>query len=146
MKIYTIGFTQKKAEEFFGLLQESCIERLVDIRLKPSGQLAGFAKQEDLPYFLRELSNGCQYTHMPLLAPTREILEDYREDHNWPSYVERFERLMEERDIPLSLDRAIFERERCCLLCSEALPGKCHRRLVVERMARAWKDVEIVHL
>ena len=68
MKLYTIGFTQKKAEEFFSLLRNNRIERLVDIRLKPSGQLAGFAKQEDLPYFLRELSNGCQYTHLPILA------------------------------------------------------------------------------
>jgi uncharacterized protein (DUF488 family) len=146
MKLYTIGFTQKKAEEFFGLLLDNRIQRLVDIRLKPSGQLAGFAKQEDLPYFLCELSNGCQYTHMPELAPTREILEGYREDHDWPRYVERFERLMDERGIPYSLDRAMFDRERCCLLCSEALTEKCHRRLVVERMARIWMEIEIVHL
>ena len=146
MKLYTIGFTQKSAEEFFGLLSNSHIERLVDIRLKPSGQLAGFAKQEDLPYFLRELSNGCQYIHLPILAPTREIMEDYREDHDWSSYVERFERLMDERHIPLTLGRELFERERCCLLCSEALPEKCHRRLVAERMAGFWKDIVVVHL
>jgi len=146
MKLYTIGFTQKKAEEFFSLLKNNQIERLVDIRLKPSGQLSGFSKQEDLPYFLRELSNGCQYTHLPILAPTKEILEDYREDHDWLRYVERFERLMDERHIPFSLGRMFFESERCCLLCSEALPEKCHRRLVAERLASFWKDVDIVHL
>jgi uncharacterized protein (DUF488 family) len=146
MKLYTIGFTQKRAEGFFGLLRDNGIERLVDIRLKPSGQLAGFAKQEDLPYFLRELSNGCRYTHLPLLAPTKEILEDYREDHNWPRYVERFERLMDGRHIPFSLGREIFESERCCLLCSEALPEKCHRKLVAERLAGFWNDVDIIHL
>jgi uncharacterized protein (DUF488 family) len=146
MKIYTIGFTQKSAEELFGLLGDNHIERLVDIRLKPSGQLAGFAKQEDLPYFLRELSNGCLYTHMPLLAPTKEILEEYRDDHDWVRYVERFERLMDERHIPFSLGKEMFESERCCLLCSEALPEKCHRRLVAERLAGFWKNVDIIHL
>jgi uncharacterized protein (DUF488 family) len=146
MKIYTIGFTQKKAEEFFGLLRDNRIERLVDIRLKPSGQLAGFAKQEDLPYFLRELSNGCQYTHMPFLAPTKEILDDYHEDHDWRRYVERFERLMDERHIPFSQGSEMFANERCCLLCSESLPEKCHRRLVVERFAGFWKEVDIIHL
>jgi uncharacterized protein (DUF488 family) len=146
MKIYTIGFTQKSAEEFFGLLRDKQVERLVDIRRKPSGQLAGFAKKEDLPYFLRELSNGCLYTHLPLLAPTKEILEDYRADRDWSRYVERFERLMDERHIPFSLGREMFESERCCLLCSETLPEKCHRRLVAERLASFWGDIEIVHL
>ena len=146
MKLYTIGFTQKSAEAFFGLLRATRIERLVDIRLRPSGQLAGFAKQEDLPYFLQELSNGCWYTHMPLLAPTKEILEAYREDRDWPSYVERFEFLMDERHIPFSLGREMFDSERCCFLCSEALPEKCHRWLVAERLASFWRDLEIVHL
>ncbi len=82
------------------MLRDNRIERLVDIRLRPSGQLAGFAKQEDLPYFLRELSNGCRYTHLPLLAPTREILEEYRKDGDWLRYVDRFESLMDERTYP----------------------------------------------
>ena len=146
MKLYTIGFTQKSAEEFFGLLRNNRIERLVDIRLRPSGQLAGFAKQEDLPYFLRELSNGCRYTHLPLLAPTKEILEGYRNDGDWQRYVTCFESLMDERHIPFSLGREMFDSERCCLLCSESLPEKCHRRLVAERLASFWGDLEIVHL
>lgn len=146
MNLYTIGFTQKRAREFFGLLRDARIERLVDIRLKPSGQLAGFAKQEDLPYFLRELADRCQYTHLPLLAPTQEILEAYRQDHDWQRYVERFERLMDERHIPFSLGKEMFENERCCLLCSEALPEKCHRRLAAERIAAFWTGFDIVHL
>ena len=53
---------------------------------------------------------------------------------------------MDERSIPVGLDRAIFESMRCCLLCSEATPEKCHRRLVAERLARHWDGVVIVHL
>lgn len=145
MKLYTIGFTQKTAERFFGLLAEAGVERLVDIRLKPGGQLSGFANNRDLPFFLDRL-NGCRYVHRPDLGPSAEIRDDLRRDHDWPRYAERFEALMDERGVPGNLDQAEFEREASCLLCSEASPDQCHRQLVAERIARAWDGVEIVHL
>lgn len=145
MKLFTVGFTQKRAEVFFDLLRQHGVGRLVDIRLNPRGQLAGFAKQEDLPYFLSRLADGCQYVYVPELAPTKEILKDYREDLHWPGYVARFEALMDERRVPEILDRSEFE-PASCLLCSEPIPEHCHRRLVAERLAAAWSDVEVVHL
>lgn len=146
MRLYTIGFTQKRAATFFGLLREHGVRRLVDIRLKPEGQLAGFAKKDDLPYFLRELAAGCEYVHRPDLAPTADILKGYRGDGDWPRYVERFEQLMDARGIPAALDPADFEAAPSCLLCSEATPEQCHRRLVAERLALHWPHVEIIHL
>ena len=146
MNLYTIGFTQKSAQEFFELLSSHKVQRLVDIRINPHGQLSGFAKQEDLPYFLNKLGNNCQYIHMPELAPTKEILKDYRNDGDWPRYVTLFQELMDERNIPESLDRADFETVTCCLLCSEATPQQCHRRLVAERLASHWRNVKIIHL
>jgi len=146
MKLYTIGFTQKRAETFFGLLSRHGIQRLVDIRLKPDGQLSGFAKQDDLPFFLHQLAGGCQYVHLPELAPTKGILDTYRADKNWQEYELRFEALMDQRDIPNGLERVEFEDNVSCLLCSEATPEKCHRRLVAERLAKYWPDVEIIHL
>lgn len=146
MRLYTIGFTQKRAQEFFELLYQNGIQRLVDIRLNPGGQLSGFAKGEDLPYFLKNLAGGCRYLHMPDLAPTKKILNDYRSDLDWPRYVGRFEALMDERRIPEVLNPAEFETLTSCFLCSEATPEKCHRRLVAERLAACWPGVEIVHL
>jgi uncharacterized protein (DUF488 family) len=146
MHLYTIGFTQKRAEQFFRLLRDRGVSRLVDIRLKPGGQLAGFTKKEDLPYFLRQLANGCDYTHMPELAPTKEILSDYRAVGDWAQYEVRFQQLMDDRHIPDSLDRALFDTATCCLLCSEATPELCHRRLVAERLAAHWPNVQIIHL
>lgn len=146
MKIFTIGFTQKRAETFFGLLQQNGVHRVVDIRLNPGGQLSGFAKQEDLPYFLEHLANGCQYAHMPELAPTKEILDAYRSGLSWTEYEHRFRALMDERRIPEALDQGGFMKQVSCLLCSEAGPEKCHRRLVAERLADHWHGVEIVHL
>jgi uncharacterized protein (DUF488 family) len=146
VKLYTIGFTQKSAEVFFGLLRANKVTQLVDIRIHPSGQLAGFARQNDLPYLLRELSDGCGYAYHPELAPTPETMKEYRAGGDWARYARRFERLMDQRHIPDALNRAEFENNRCCLLCSEATPENCHRRLVAERIAANWQDVEIIHL
>jgi uncharacterized protein (DUF488 family) len=145
MKLFTIGFTQKSAQQFFELLQKNKIECLVDIRLHPDGQLAGFTKREDLKYFLHTIT-GCEYRHFLNLAPTDEILKAVRADHNWLRYEKSFEELMDERGIPETVDRTLFEQKTCCLLCSEPTPDFCHRRLVAERLAREWKDVEIIHL
>ena len=146
MKLYTIGFTQKSAEAFFKLLRQHGVQQVIDVRLNPRGQLAGFAKQRDLPYFPTKLVGGCQYIHMPELAPTREILNDYRSDSDWSRYIARFETLMDKRGIPEILDRTEFERLTSCLLCSESTPDQCHRRLVAERLATHWPNVEVVHL
>ena len=145
MRIYTIGFTQKSAERFFALLREHGVTRLVDIRLRPDGQLSGFAKSGDLAYFLRALAD-CDYQHLPELAPTGQILSDYRKGGDWNQYVASFEALMDQRRIPERLDRRAFTDQTCCLLCSEATPDQCHRRLVAERLAGAWGDIDIIHL
>lgn len=147
MKLYTLGFTQKTAEEFFELLRANGVKKLVDIRVIPNGQLSGFARQADLPYFLKALADGCAYVHRLELAPTRQLLKDYRTNGgDWDRYVVGFEQLMDQRGIPHMLERADFEDGPCCLLCSEATPEQCHRRLVAERLAAAWPGVEIIHL
>ncbi len=145
MTLYTIGFTKKNAAQFFGLLHAHGVRRLVDIRLRPSSQLSGFARRDDLAYFLPNLI-GCEYHHNDLLAPTAEILNTYRATGDWEAYVARFEALMDERGVPFSLDRASFEETPSCLLCSEPTPEQCHRRLVAERIARTWAGTQIVHL
>jgi len=145
MKIYTIGFTKKTAEQFFSLLKKNNIKLVIDIRLNPDGQLSGFAKKDDLIYFLSHLID-CEYLYIPALAPTDDILKDYRKDKDWDKYVRRFSELMDKRNIPQSLDHLIFEGKNCCLLCSEATPENCHRRLVAERLSKSWENVEIEHL
>ncbi|MBI5651591.1 MAG: DUF488 domain-containing protein [Chloroflexi bacterium] len=145
MKLFTIGFTQKSAENFFETLRANGVRKLVDIRLNPGGQLSGFAKQSDLPYLLARLADDCAYIHLPALAPTKEILGDYRADSDWARYVARFEKLMDERRIPQTLNRADFQSD-VCLLCSEPTPEQCHRRLVAERLVKSWDAVEVIHL
>jgi uncharacterized protein (DUF488 family) len=145
VEIYTIGFTKKSADQFFGLLNRNDIRRLVDVRLNNVSQLAGFAKRDDLAYFLRELV-GADYRHEPLLAPTQEMLDEYKKSRgSWADYERRFLDLMAEREVERQLDPSLFG-EPTVLLCSEATPEHCHRRLVVDYLDSRWGDVHAVHL
>ena len=143
-KVYTIGFTKKSASEFFGLLKESGAKRVVDVRLNNVSQLAGFAKRGDLEYFLRRICR-MDYVHRPDLAPTKEMLDAYRNEHrDWATYEREFLALMYERR---SAKRGMKRiTSNACLLCSEDVPDYCHRRLVAEYLQRHWGDVEIAHL
>lgn len=144
MKIYTIGFTKKSAETFFTRLQNAGIQRLVDVRLNNVSQLAGFAKKDDLRYFLKTICNA-DYTHLIELAPTAEILDPYKKVKNgdWALYERQFLDLMRAREIEQT-SRDILEN--ACLLCSEEKPDYCHRRLVAEYLQEHWDDVQIEHL
>ncbi|MEX0782050.1 MAG: DUF488 domain-containing protein [Dehalococcoidia bacterium] len=144
MEIATIGFTQSSAEHFFGRLRSAGIRRLVDVRRHNVSQLAGFSKGPDLRYFLQEIC-GADYEHDLRLAPTDELLTAYRKRSiDWETYGDQFVELMTERGIPGSLQRAEFA-QKTALLCSEAEPSRCHRRLVAELLAQAW-DADIQHL
>lgn len=145
MEIFTIGFTKTSAEHFFRRLAEAHVERLLDIRLNNSSQLAGFAKARDLPYFLEKLV-GARYEHEPLLAPTQDILDAFKKRKgDWSAYEDDFMQLMEERRVESNLSAGDFE-SRTALLCSEATAEHCHRRLVCEYLGRHWPDVHATHL
>lgn len=144
MKIFTIGFTKKSAEQFFSRLKQQGLVRLLDIRLNNVSQLAGYTKKNDLRFFLREICH-IDYLHLPELAPTKEILDAYKKkDGDWPSYEAKFLALMADRRVEETLDKEIISGG--CLLCSEAKPDYCHRRLVAEYLRTKWGDVEIEHL
>jgi hypothetical protein len=125
-------------------LNDAGIERLLDVRLNNASRLAGFARQADLPYLLERLC-GAQYIHEPTLAPTREMLGAYRNGGDWPAYERAFLGLLRERRVEKTLDGDLFDVPTV-LLCSEAKPDHCHRRLVLEYLDREWGDIRAVHL
>lgn len=144
MKVFTIGFTKKDAAQFFELLRRSGAKRVVDVRLNNVSQLAGFAKKNDLSFFLKEIC-GMDYVHLPELAPTQDILDDYKKRKgDWPTYERRFLDLMSHRRIEERVPKEILAEG--CLLCSEAQPHHCHRRLVAEYLNRTWGSVDVLHL
>lgn len=144
IKLFTIGFTKKNAETFFEKLKKFGIVKLVDIRLNNVSQLAGFAKKDDLIYFLKVICN-CDYVHEPLLAPTKEILDAYKKKEiAWSDYEKRFNNLLISRKADTLQNTS--DLNMACLLCSEPTPDKCHRRLVAEFLKDSFGNIEIIHI
>jgi uncharacterized protein (DUF488 family) len=143
--ISTIGYTQKSLEEFIRLLQRAGVDAVVDIRLRNTSQLAGFAKRDDLAFLLRE-GFRIEYEHRLDLAPTAEIMDAYKASGDWSAYESAFLPLLAERDAE-AIGRELLGRYcRPCLLCAEPTPEHCHRRLVAEWWRQRLTDVEVVHL
>jgi len=144
MKLYTIGFTKKTAQEFFEILIKNHVERIIDIRLNNDSQLAGFSKSKDLSYFLKKLAN-ISYEHRPEFAPTKKILNGYKnKEISWEDYEKEYISLLEQRNILRNVDYSLFNN--ACLLCSEATEEKCHRRLFAEYLAKHNRNITIIHL
>ena len=144
IRLMTIGFTQKSAKEFFTKLKDANVARVLDVRLNNRSQLAGFAKQEDLRFFLGAI-HGMEYTHLPELAPTQDILTAYKKEKgDWSVYEAQFMKLIRKRKIEETTPKPLLDGG--CLLCSEDQPHQCHRRLVAEYLAEKWGNVEIQHL
>lgn len=145
IKVSTIGFTQTNASDFFTALKISQVNKLIDVRLNNISQLAGFAKKNDLKYFLKAICD-VEYVHLPELAPTKEILDPYKKGNgSWKVYEDQFINLMEKRAVEKSFDVNFFDQS--CLLCSEKEPHYCHRRLVVEYLNQKWGgNLEVKHL
>jgi uncharacterized protein (DUF488 family) len=144
MKVFTIGFTKSTAQSFFDRLQRAGVKKVLDVRLNNVSQLAGFAKRDDLRYFL-EAIGGIAYEHERAFAPTQEMLDAYKKHKgDWAEYERRFIDLMAERRIEEALPREALAD--ACLLCSEDKPHHCHRRLVAEYLREKWGEVDIAHL
>jgi uncharacterized protein (DUF488 family) len=144
MELFTIGFTKKSAKKFFELLRDSGAKRVIDVRLNNVSQLAGFAKRDDLAYFLDAIC-GMEYVQLPDLAPTQTMLDAYKKgESSWAAYEAEFLELLKKRRVEHTTPRDLIEGG--CLLCSEDKPHNCHRRLVAEYLDEHWGGLQVRHL
>jgi uncharacterized protein (DUF488 family) len=151
MNLYSIGFTQKSAEEFFGLLKKNNIDCLVDIRLNPNGQLSRFAFEKDLPFFLDKLANGCKYVHRIDLAPQIDLLKEIRTkgsamSKDYKLFEVEFNKYLEEKSGINNFIEEFRGFRNVALLCSEHTTEKCHRRLVSDMLTEKFKsEIEFIN-
>jgi uncharacterized protein (DUF488 family) len=144
INLFTIGFTQKSAQKFFDALKQAGVKRVIDTRLNNVSQLAGFAKKTDLEYFLKVIA-GIDYVHLLDLAPTQDILDECKKKKgDWDIYEQKFRQLISSRKIERKVSPDMINN--ACLLCSEAKPHNCHRRLVAEYLKEKWGNINICHL
>lgn len=142
MIICTMGFAQKNARAFFELLKENKVEALIDIRLNNKSQLAGFTKGNDLEYFLPKLCD-CAYFHEIDFAPTKEILDSYKDKKiTWQEYENAFIPLIESRNVKSKFNEKYREYNCVCFLCSEPMPEQCHRKLLAEFIKNSNDEIK----
>lgn len=142
--IFTIGFTNKSAKRFFDLLETNRVRTIVDTRINNTSQLSGFAKGSDLSFFAERVSQ-IGYQHKIDLAPTKELLERYRKKQiDWHEYELEYLNLLDMRNIKTKI--VIETLHQSCLLCSEHLPDRCHRRLLAEYLQQSNRNIEVIHL
>lgn len=143
--LFNIGFTQKNASEFFGILKLHKIECLIDVRLNPNGQLSRFAFKKDLPYFLEKLCDGCAYAHREDLAPTKELLSQMRDKNNpmskdYSLFEVAYRKQLEEQSKISNFVEEFNHYNNVALLCAEATNKKCHRRVLSEKLLEVFAD------
>ncbi len=144
IELYTIGFTQKSAQQFFKLLTSNGVEKIVDTRINNTSQLSGYAKADDLQYFAKAIGN-MDYAHETEFAPTKSLLEKYRKkEMTWAEYEIDYLNLLDMRKIGKKVDVQTLHKH--CLLCSEHTAEKCHRRLLAEYLQHTNNDIKIIHL
>jgi uncharacterized protein (DUF488 family) len=142
--IFTIGFTKKTLRDFIEILHRAGVKRVIDVRLRNTSQLAGWSKQPDFAYLLEE-GFGIAYEHHPEFAPSGELLDTYKKDHDWTRYEECFNLLLAERQLEEAA-RDLLEKDSICLLCTEPKADKCHRRLVANYLRSLAPEIEVRHL
>ncbi len=144
MDLFTIGYAKKSAEKFFNIISSNDIEIVADVRLYNSTQSAGFCKSADLQYFLKKIC-GCNYIELKNLAPNSALFENYKNGStSWNEYERIYNRFL---DSEANLDFFYaFKNKRICILCAESAPTYCHRRLIAEKVAKIYNDVNIKHL
>lgn len=144
MKIFTIGFTHKSAEEFFKLLQKAEVKRVLDVRIHNNSQLAGYSKRDDLAFFLDKVA-GIRYVEVSILRPSEELFTSYRKKEiDWKKFLDEYEKEITDKQVETQLKKSDFDR--AVLLCGEAEPDHCHRRVAAEYLSEAWGGFQVEHL
>jgi uncharacterized protein YeaO (DUF488 family) len=119
---------------------------LVDIRLNNKSQLAGFAKGDDLQYFLKTICN-CAYQYCADSAPTKELLDAYqKKELDWSEYEKRYKVLMNERRSYVKFADRFSSYHNIALLCSESTAERCHRRLFAEMICEIHPNLTLRHI
>lgn len=142
--VYTIGFTKKSLQQFIETLRAAGVRKVIDVRLRNTSQLAGWSKAPDFGYLL-EAGFGIGYEHHPEFAPTDELLDRYKKEHDWAWYEDAFNQLIASRN-PEAEGRALLAEDSNCLLCAEPTADKCHRRMTAEYLQQLDPTIQIKHL
>jgi uncharacterized protein (DUF488 family) len=141
---FTIGHSERSLAEFIGLLRNSKIEMLVDVRRLPGSNrhpqfnqdslAAGLAKEE-IDYSWAEGLTG-RRPKSKTVPPETNAWWKNQSFHNYADHA-----LSDEFGEALRTLRETGHDGRLAVMCSEAVWWRCHRRIIADYLIAAGEEV-----
>jgi uncharacterized protein (DUF488 family) len=142
--IFTIGHSTRPLADFLGILRQSNIERVIDVRSMPRSRTNPQFNRHVLAETLAQASIG--YEHVAALGGLRGRNPDVPPDvnafwqnssfHNYADYA-----MSEAFRTGLAGLRRSARQERCAIMCAEAVWWRCHRRIIADYLLHEGEAV-----
>ena len=139
--IWTVGHSTKPIAEFLELLAAARIELLADVRRFPASRRHPQFNREALAASLAEA--GIAYQHFPGLGGRRSARLPDSPNGAWRALsFNAYADHLQSAEFQADVDRlaALAASQRTAIMCAEALPFQCHRRIIADVLvARGWQ-------
>lgn len=142
--VFTIGHSTRAIEELLQLLAEHGIRVLVDVRRYPGSRRHPQFSRDALAGSLA--GAGIEYVHEPDLGGRRPALPDSPHTAWRVEAFRGYADYMETPELNAALERLIRRAEASptVILCAEAVPWRCHRRLISDALVA--RGVQVLHI
>lgn len=132
ISLFTIGYENKKIEEFVDRLQQVGVSVVIDVREVPISRKPGFSKSR-LREYLEQFN--IKYIHTKELGSPKELRKKLYEDTNYEYFFNGYkEYLRTQIDTVVNLYWDTIVHEASCLMCMEEKPAYCHRKIVADKI------------
>jgi uncharacterized protein (DUF488 family) len=144
--IWTIGHSNRDLDDFLSLLAAERIESLADVRRFPGSRRHPHFNREALSATLQNI--GITYTHFPALGGRRTARSEASQNTAWrvaafAAYADYM--LTDDFKLAFKELQTLAANSRTAIMCAEALPWRCHRRLIADQfIAKGWEVQDIV--
>lgn len=141
-RVHTVGHSNRAFGELVAMLRNNGVTRLVDVRRFPYSRkfpqfneaAIGEALPPDIGYQRIPELGGRRYTPQGVQSPNGawrvKAFRDYADYMATDEFREGLDELLR-----------LAEQETPAIMCSEALPWRCHRRLITDALIVAGAEV-----
>lgn len=144
-RIYTLGHSTLSSGDFLELLRHYGIECLVDVRTIPRSQHNPQFNKEKLSPFLRV--RRIKYLHLKELGGLRRHVKGEEANAGWRNASFRgYADYMQTAEFSAGVAKLVqlAQARTTAIMCSEAVPWRCHRSLIGDAMlVRGFEVIDI---
>jgi uncharacterized protein (DUF488 family) len=145
MRLWTIGHSTRKIDQFISLLEENEIKLVVDVRGLPGSKRYPQFNKEALAQSLREHAIRCE--HLPELGGRRKPRPDSRNTAWRNASFRGYADYMETEEFHKGIERLVDLTSKvgpAAIMCAEAVWWRCHRALISDYLK--VRGIEVTHI